>query len=112
MPSQTTNKKENKALKELRLSKINNFISILRESHPDIEKIFMNGGCYEFYRLLRCIESTIEPWGTDNHVFGRLGDILIDIRGFHDIKSQSGYPLINEPRILESAKSWKKENFR
>lgn len=90
-----------------------NLANIIRNTHPDMEKIYTSGGCYEFFRLCQSVVPEVECWGNDDHVYAKLGNSLFDINGIHDIPNDfSVYPMVNEPRILKQAPTWKDDFWR
>lgn len=93
-----------------------NVSKILRESHPDVVKIFTNGGCYEYFRALNFIAPDLEPYyiGSQSHVMGRLGNTLIDINGVHTLSpvDRTATPMDYEPRLLQEAATWREEAWK
>lgn len=84
---------------------------IMRETHPDMVRIFTNGGCYQFYRLLHAVNPQAEAYhdGAGSHIFARLENTVFDISGARGVGRL--VPLTTEPRILNNAKSWHREAF-
>lgn len=81
------------------------FIEALRKTDKHIEHIYMNGGCYQFYKVLKKIYPSAEPYINEekNHIATKIGDSFYDITGharglFH--------PLINKDEI-EMCKKWR-----
>ena len=60
-------------------------ITAIRESHPDIEELYMNGQCYNFHLILRSICPTAEAWydWIEGHIYTKIENIWYDIRGKH-----------------------------
>lgn len=80
---------------------------IIRKAHPDMVRIFTEGGCYEFYRLLHAINPECRAVydGVDGHVYGRLGTTLFDINGAH--VDHNRLPLLEEDaRQFCEAPTW------
>lgn len=71
----------NEAKKEADKPSVEVVIARIRESHPDIEKIFMSGGCYSFYLILASIFPTAIAYYDGNHIWTWIHDRLYDIRG-------------------------------
>lgn len=88
-----------------------NVSAVLRGTHPDIERIFTQGGCYEYFRALNFIEPRLEPYyvGANSHVAGRLDNTLIDITGvLQCAPGDAGvYPMAREPRLMRDAPGWR-----
>lgn len=61
------------------------FIEVMRNARPDNGHYFMNGGCWEFFRVLRSVFPEAQPYHTwtdlRGHVATKIGDHLYDIRG-------------------------------
>ena len=60
------------------------FLNALKESDFYIEHIYMNGGCYQLYKILKTIFPDAKPYlnSRDVHVATLIGDSLYDINGF------------------------------
>lgn len=59
------------------------FIKSLRESDPYIELIYMNGGCYQFYKVLKTMYPDARPVITVDvdHVATVIDGVIYDITG-------------------------------
>lgn len=61
------------------------FISVLRAARPDNAHYYMNGGCWELFRILRGLWPEAQPFHTwtefNGHVATKIGSHLYDIRG-------------------------------
>lgn len=61
------------------------FIEILRNARPDNLHYFMNGGCWEMFRILRSVWPEAQPFYTweeiKGHIATKIGNSLYDIRG-------------------------------
>lgn len=58
-------------------------IKALRETDGYIEKIFLNGGCYQFYRFLKTVYPKAEPYLSQDkqHIVTKIGSSFYDITG-------------------------------
>ncbi|WP_104373495.1 hypothetical protein [Desulfocucumis palustris] len=61
-------------------------IKALRDTDSYIEMIYLNGGCYRFYKFLKSIFPKAEPYinPRKDHVVTKIGDNFYDIRGKAD----------------------------
>lgn len=88
-----------------------NVSKVLREAHPDMVKIFTEGGCYEYFRMLNIIDPRAEPYYVDpqGHVVARIKNTLIDINGVLAVSPGDAgvYPMTQEPRLLREAPHWR-----
>lgn len=59
------------------------FLARLREAHPEIEGIFLEGGCFELFRIMRTLWPQARPWHdiVAGHVYVEVDGDLYDIRG-------------------------------
>lgn len=59
------------------------FLRLLRETHPDFEFMFLHGGCYHLFLILRALWPQAELWYVRNpgHVYTRIDGVFYDIRG-------------------------------
>lgn len=84
------------------------FIETIRKSYVHAETVYTNGACYQFHLILKQVWPNAVPW-YDSIV----GHGLTEIEGrYYDITGEvnlplKSYPLAQEPRILEEAKTWK-----
>ena len=69
--------------------KILTFIRTIRESHPDIEYIYMNGSCLNFHFILKSVYPESIPYFNINHIVTRIDDKYYDITGVVDITKAS-----------------------
>lgn len=78
-------------------------IKALRETDDYIEKIYLNGGCYQFYRFLKAVYPEAEPYikWDKNHVVTKIGKNFYDITGRVD---GIYYPLTGED--VEMCEKW------
>ena len=74
---------------------IENVISTIRDSHPDMEELYLNGQCYNFFRILKSIFPESVAWYdyVEGHVYTKIGDFWYDIRGKHYRVSESCEPM-------------------
>lgn len=72
-----------------------NFINTLRESDKVLETVYMNGGCYQFYEVLKSIFPQAKPYLTTerDHVITEIDGKFYDIRGYSHEKAN---PLISK----------------
>lgn len=59
------------------------FITAIREAHPDNQKLYMEGQCYNFALIIRTIrpEAVIHYSHLEGHVYTEVNGRLYDIRG-------------------------------
>lgn len=61
------------------------FIAVLRDARPDNLHYYMNGGCWELFRILRGLWPEAQPYHTwvefVGHVATKIDSRLYDIRG-------------------------------
>lgn len=65
-----------------------NLISILRESHSQMENIYLHGSCFDLFRLLHSVYPEAIPYTNCNHIITRIDDKYYDITG---VVNPSGY---------------------
>jgi hypothetical protein len=58
-----------------------NTIYLIRNSHPEMVNIFTNGGCMNFFLILRSIYPQATPWYDNNHVITEIDGKFFDIKG-------------------------------
>ncbi|MFU8688421.1 hypothetical protein ACNA6I_01185 [Rossellomorea sp. FS2] len=87
--------------------KPNEFISILRKSDDYIKTIYMNGGCYQFYKILKTLYPQATPLiDTDKgHIVTVIDNVQYDITGIVD---GSFFPLTKED--ISMCESWSFSN--
>ncbi len=78
-------------------------ITSLRNTDIYIEKIYLNGGCYQFYLFLKSIYLDAAPYinAEKNHIATKIGEHLYDITGR---VTEEMYPLT--ARDEEDCKCW------
>jgi hypothetical protein len=60
------------------------FIDSIRNSFIGSEYVYMNGSCYQFYKLLKLHFPNAMPFYIDGHVITKIGDSFYDITGLVD----------------------------
>ena len=64
------------------MDKVERVIALIRNSHPDIEDLYMYGQCYNFARILREAFSGIICYSvSEGHVYTYINGHYYDIRG-------------------------------
>lgn len=58
-----------------------NFITLIRESHPLMIKIYTNGSCLNFYLILRKLWPEAVPYFNIDHILTKIDDKFYDITG-------------------------------
>lgn len=61
--------------------KILNIITEIRNSHPEMKDMFMNGSCLNLHMILRAMFPEAEPYYNVDHVITKIDDSYYDIRG-------------------------------
>lgn len=80
--------------------KILNLISIIRESHSEIEKIYTKGSCLNFFLILHSIYPESEPYYNVDHVITKIDNKFYDITGCVSGKGYSKFSnFYNKKRI-------------
>ncbi len=61
------------------------FLALLREAHPVMVPLFMRGGCYQLFLILRELWPGALPWydWREGHVYTEIDNKFYDIRGQH-----------------------------
>lgn len=79
------------------------FINVLRESDKYIEVIYLNGGCYNFYLILKSLYSSAEAYIVRfnkneqyNHVVTKISNRFYDITGDVTNKYYDRIPFNNQ----------------
>lgn len=62
----------------------------IRESHPEMVKIFTQGSCLHFFLILRSFYPQAEAWLDSDHVVTKIGDRMYDITG--EVKEGEYFP--------------------
>lgn len=78
--------------------KPNDFIQTIRETDVYIEKIYLNGGCYSFYKVLKVIFPTAIPLinHSKDHIITMIDDKGYDITG----QVEGSYSMLTKEEIL------------
>lgn len=65
--------------------KLLDLIHNIRNSHPDMEWLFLKGQCYNLWRIVRTIFPSAECWYSqlEGHVYIKFEGKFYDIRGLH-----------------------------
>ncbi|AME18029.1 hypothetical protein AAT1_02007 [Pseudomonas phage AAT-1] len=81
-------------------------VSAVRESRSDSVQAYTQGGCYQFFLVLRAAFPGAVPYydGVQGHVLTRIGGRLYDVTG--EVRCPQAYPLSREPRIARQAHRW------
>jgi len=60
-------------------------IDAIRNTHPDMEDLFLRGQCYNLFRILRSIYPQAVAWYSmrEGHVYVEIDGYYYDIRGYH-----------------------------
>jgi len=84
-------------------STILNFINTLRMSDKYIESIYTQGGCYQFYLVLKSIFPESIPFfnSKKDHIVTKIDDIYYDIKGVY-----TGATLSVLESDMKEVKSW------
>lgn len=83
-----------------------NFISTIRESFDESKKVYTQGSCYHFYKILKCVFPDAIAYYDMDHIITRIGDKYYDINGeYTDLKNY--LPLTDYPNSLKQAHTWK-----
>lgn len=61
--------------------KIMTFLSRLRDSHPDMVKLFTGGACINLYTMLKAIFPNAIPYYNVDHIITKIGSRYYDITG-------------------------------
>lgn len=85
-----------------------NFIKTLRESFYNCEEVYTNGGCYQFYLILKSLFKNSTCWYSiyEGHVYVEINGIFYDIKGEHHF-NEKWIHIEDEPNILKQAKNWR-----
>lgn len=77
------------------MDKIESIIHAITNSHMDMEDLYMNGQCYNFFLVLKSIYPEAEAWydHIEGHVYSKIGKYWYDIRGVHYYVKESCKPL-------------------
>lgn len=89
------------------MEKIERIIYAIRRSHRDMEYLFLEGQCYNFFLILRVIYPKAEAWYDylEGHIYTKLGDYWYDIRGRHDNVPESCV-ILSEAKSSDDPMNW------
>lgn len=84
-------------------------IAVIRESFPQSESVYTNGGCFSFHLILAEVYPDAIPYydGIKGHVLTKINGCMYDITGRVDCNH--AYPLRQEPGIFKQAQTWVSE---
>lgn len=87
-------------------------IDAIRSSHPDMERLFMEGCCYAFHLILRAQRPAAEAWYSriEGHVYTRLDGRFYDIRGARLTVPDDTAPL--DHRLSDKPHRWRLRDTR
>lgn len=57
------------------------FITTIRESFDESTKVYIHGGCYHFYKILKCVFPSAVAYYDMDHIITKIGDKYYDING-------------------------------
>lgn len=88
-----------------------NQISAIRESHPEMENIFLKGSCLNFFCILRAVYPQAQPWFNIDHIITEIDGKFYDITG---VVSNEGYMpftqmYLKKRRIVKAVSNMKKD---
>jgi hypothetical protein len=63
------------------MSKVESFISVIRNSFVGSQQVYTEGSCYHFYLILKEIFPTAECWYDQDHIITKIDDKFYDING-------------------------------
>lgn len=84
------------------IERVDQFITKFRERYSSSLYEYRNGGCFDFYKILKKEFPEAQAWYNGDHVITLIGGRFWDIGGC------VLYPLESEPRIFKDADSWSK----
>ena len=61
--------------------RILNFIAAVRDSYPSAKDVYLNGGCYNFFVILRNVFPESKAYYNGNHIATMINNKLYDITG-------------------------------
>lgn len=56
-------------------------IGAIRDSFPDAVTVYTQGGCFDFYKIIKAVFPAAEPWYNVDHVITEVGGNYYDITG-------------------------------
>ena len=84
------------------------FIAAMRNADDYMEHIFMQGGCFQFYVILKTVFADAKPMmnKAENHVATRIGQHLYDINGKLSAKEAAEFTDMTESQF-QTALDWR-----
>lgn len=80
------------------------FISTIGNSFGGSEIVYTQGSCYQFYKILKQIYQSAEPYHNGNHVITKIHEVYYDINGVY-VEDLSNYvPMTKDDE--KDAESW------
>lgn len=61
--------------------RILNIIEAIRDSYEPLSKVYTEGGCYMFFKILKSIFPEAELWTDQDHAITKIGKYFYDING-------------------------------
>lgn len=92
--------------------KILRIISVIRDSRPDNEYWYTNGGCWELFKILRVIYPEAKAWYDGQHVVTCVNGRLYDITGSVSFKMDMSMLGPLDPSTARSAHRWSIDRHR
>lgn len=72
--------------------RILNFISLVRDSHPEMVNIFTLGSCLNFFCILHAVYPEAQPYFNIDHIITKIDGRYYDITGTVNIKGTTYRP--------------------
>ena len=96
---------------------ITEVITSIRESHPDIEILYLEGRCPQFALILTEIfkskyETEIYYVPSQGHIYTRIENRYFDIRGRHFTLPEDASPISKEPKQYGRMDRWANSDHR
>ena len=86
-----------------------NLIEQVREVTPYMGQVFMEGGCWRMFCILRTVWPQAKPWYCGDHVITEIDGHFYDIRGRLRPRDRQGYHPLTMPgdrRLFSIAHRW------
>lgn len=97
------------------MNQVEKFLARLRDSHPDMEHIYTQGGCFELFLIMRTIWPQARCYYAFNpgHVYIEIDGLFYDIRGKYVRPPNGAVDFAKtEPHIMAGAHRWSKRSFK
>lgn len=78
----------------------------LRQSHPDMEGIFLCGGCYSLYLILAAIFPQAKAYYCAGHIYTEIDGVFFDIRGIRTDEEVSALVRLPNSSYNPELKGW------